>query len=174
MATRRSTVALFFVVAAGVAAAAGCADEDPNYGAPESIRGRTIKFPGADPVAEPATDGGVVSTKTAAQLFTDLYNGAGGSPGIKSACAGPGCHSPGGGGVTLFVGTDEASALVIFKAKGYKDIELPNGFYKKGTNATTHAAGAAMQPPLAAIGKAWAAAETAGGGATPVADAAAE
>ena len=163
--------------AAAFAGATGCVDEDPNYGSPGAIRGRTINYGGGAVVEPPAdSEGGVAITKSAAQLFTDLYNGTGGNAGIKGVCGGPGCHSPGGGGITGFVGTDEASALAIFKAKGYKDIEAPTGFYKKGTGAVSHAAGPVMQPQLAAIGKAWAAAETAagGGGVTPVADAAAE
>lgn len=175
MAPSRFLVALLLVVstgAAGLMGAAGCADTDPNYGSPESIRGRTVVFPGADPTPAPAGEGGTTTTKTPAQLFGELYNGAGAATGIKTTCAGGGCHSPAGGGVTLFVAADEAAAYAIFKAKNYKDqtIPQPKGFFTKGGHS-----GPALTAAQLTVAKAWAEAETsAGGGATPVADAATE
>jgi hypothetical protein len=167
-------VALFFVVttcAASAVGAAGCADTDPNYGSPESIRGRSVTFPGAEPTTpEPAGEGGTTTVKTPAQLFGELYNGVGAATGIKTTCAGGGCHSPAGGGVTLFVATDEAAAYVIFKEKNYKDQTLPQpkGFFTKGGHS-----GPALTAAQLTVAKAWAVAETAaGGGTTPVADAA--
>lgn len=174
MAPSRFTLRLLFVVtaAAGCAAAAvGCSDTDPNYGSPESIRGRKIVFPGA--VTPPAaSDSGTPGVpKTAAALFGELYNGVGAAAGITATCAGAGCHSPNGGGVTLFLGANEATAYAIFKEKNYKDITIPapKGFFLKPQHS-----GPPLTADQATVGKAWAAAETAGGGATPVADAGAD
>lgn len=166
MVSRRRTIA-FFLALLGVgttAASAGCADTDPRYGTPESIRGRKIDF---------GLDGGVDDTPpppagaTPRSLFTAIYtkiNGGGGA----TACT-P-CHAAGGQGGVAFVAATEDAAYAFFKApaQNYQNLTAAplHSFYNKGQH---------VGPPLdaaeKAATKAWADAENAAGGGAPVTDA---
>jgi hypothetical protein len=167
MRSSRHTVALLLVtaIATGVALFA-CSDGDPNYGKPESIRGRTIDY--GTPVATD-TDSGTTSSggaKTPQDLFNVLYNGATAADGIKTTCS-P-CHATGGTGVTLFVADGAANAYKVFQTNNFKDLALPKpkGFFTKGAHS-----GPALTTTQAAAATAWSKAEIAAGGSTPIADA---
>jgi len=151
----RFTAALLLVVAgasATGAAGAGCADEDPNYGPPEGIRGRKVEFGGGATEPEPATDGGggTTTVKTAKQLFDDLYRST------SSSCGS--CHLSGSPpGATIFYGADANATYPLFKAKGYD--QANSAFY---TKALPHVGGSltADQKKLVEL---WVAAEAGGG-----------
>jgi hypothetical protein len=169
MRSARHTVALFLVTAFGTGVALfGCSDADPNYGKPESIRGRTINY--GTPVATTPTDGGTSSSgggaKTPQDSFNVLYDGATVADGIKTTCT-P-CHATGGNGVTLFIAGNAADAYKVFQASNFKDLTLPKpkGFFTKGAHT-----GPALTTTQEAAAKAWSQAEIAAGGSTPIADA---
>lgn len=168
MRSGRSTVALVLVTALGTGVALfGCSDGDPNYGKPESIRGRTIDY--GTPVAATPTDGGGTSSggaKTPQDLFNVLYNGATVADGIKTTCT-P-CHATGGTGITLFVADGATNAYKVFQTANFKDLTLPkpHGFFTKGAHS-----GPALTTTQEAAAKAWSQAEIAAGGSTPIADA---
>lgn len=152
----RFTAALLLVVAAsgaGACSLTGCADEDPNYGPPEGIRGRKVEFGGGGGATEPepATDGGGTTTvRTARQLFDDLYKST------SSSCGS--CHLSGSPpGATIFYGADANATYPLFKAKGYD--KANSAFY---TKALPHVGGSltAEQKKLVDL---WAAAEAGGG-----------
>ncbi len=155
----RFTAALLILVAGSLGAAAfsltGCADEDPNYGPPEGIRGRQVDFGGGATEPEPAGDGGGTSTvKTARELFDDLYKST------SSSCGS--CHLTGSPpGATIFYGADANATYPLFKAKGYD--KANSAFY---TKALPHVGGSltADQKKLVDL---WVAAEAGGGGAGP-------
>lgn len=158
----RHTVALFLVtgIGAGVALFA-CADTDPNFGKPESIRGRTIDY--GTPVATDTDAGTSGAAPTTPQgLFNVLYNGATAADGIKTTCT-P-CHATGGTGGVLFVAGNATDSYKVFQDKGFKDLTIPapHGFFTKGAHS-----GPALTATQQAAAKAWSAAEIAGGGTTP-------
>lgn len=155
---------VFATVAIGLGA---CSDSDPRYGTPEAIKGRKVPFPTAqttDPGTD--TDGGGTTTKTPAQLFGVLYNGATPDDALKSTCT-P-CHATGGNGVTLFIADSEANAYKVFQDHDYKDLTIPQpkGFFTKGAHT-----GPALTAAQQTAAKKWADAEKAGGGTTPTPEA---
>lgn len=113
------------------AASVGCADEDPKYGPPEAIRGRTINYGTGAAPPEPEDAGGNTTPKTARQLFDDLYaTFTGNAP--NGTCI-P-CHAPGGTGSLKFADPSKDAAYTMFKDKKYYVLTTPNGFYNKGVH----------------------------------------
>ena len=111
-------------------AGAACSDTDPNYGAPEAIRGRTIDY--GTPTTAGTDAGASTGAKTPVMAFADLYaTFAGAATGTKCTP----CHAAGGTGGKFFVATDATSSRAFFLANGYQDIAKPNTFATKGQHS---------------------------------------
>jgi hypothetical protein len=149
-------VAVPFALAATLVAA-GCTDEDPNYGPPEAIRGRMIDFGlDASTGTTPTGEGGGGGPTTPRGLFTPLHTS------IMGTCT-P-CHQAGGSGTIPFVGKSEDDSYSLFKTNNFQNLTVPapNGFFLKGLHT-----GPALTADQQALTKAWSAAELAGGTGTP-------
>jgi mono/diheme cytochrome c family protein len=124
--------------------AAGCAEDDPPYGAPDSIRGRVVEF---GPSTSPAVEAGAGAG--ARELFTaNVY------PSIRPTCAS--CHTAGGTGPT-FLGADADASLSTLKTKGYDRANSQLVAMGKHT-------GPALTPAQLAMIAEWHAAEARGDG----------
>jgi hypothetical protein len=151
MARRRFTVVLVLVAifCSGIAALAGCADEDPKYGPPEAIRGRKIDYGTGVSADEPAAEGGVATAQSA---FKALFDS------IDKTCND--CHTTGRSGAKKFFGANAEATRTIFKTEGYTTVT--SAFYTKPQH---------LGPPLDAAQKklfeAWIALEAGGTPAAP-------
>lgn len=156
--------ALFGVFVAG--AAAGCADTDPHYGTPESIRGRKIDYGTGTAADVPATEAGAGATPRS--LFSPIYKSITAGGGDSTVCT-P-CHGLNGQGGAPFAPPSEDAAYTYFKAQKYNDLMQPklHSFYNKGQHT-----GNPLSATQKAATKLWADAENAAGGTTPPADASA-
>ena len=151
-------VAFLLLLGASVGAAAtACSDTDPNYGPPESIRGRTIDY-GTTTTSGTDSGGTTGTPKTAVTAFADLYaTFAGAANGTKCTP----CHAAGGTGGKFFVATDATSSRAFFLAEGYQDIAKPNSFATKGQHS-----GNPLTADQKALVKTWSDLEKAAGGGT--------
>ena len=165
LSSRRTVVLLAFLFGAALTAtAAGCADTDPHYGTPESIRGRKIDFgiDGGAPVDTTPPPPGA----TPRSLFTPIYKSITIGGGDAIVCT-P-CHAAGGQGGAPFAAATEDAAYAYFKMAKYNDLAAPklHSFYNKGQHT-----GNPLSATQKAATKTWADAENAAGGGGAIADA---
>jgi hypothetical protein len=158
MLSSRHTVAFVLLAwtgAAGVLAA--CSDGDPHYGSPDAIRGRVIDYGTPATMGTPTDEGGTTTTLTPQQAFAAVYTSVSGSCGT--------CHLTGMPGAPIFFAADEAGTYTKFKAAGYD--KAGSRFYVKPAHE-----GPTLTAAQKKLMDVWIAAELAGGGTTPPADAA--
>ncbi len=158
----RSKLVLVTVTLAGLNAALGfgCADVDPRYGPPQVIKGRQVEFGGAGDGGATTVIEAAPTTKTATELFADLYGTISDPAGAKGAAC-IACHVTGGAGSGAFMGASAEETRGKFKGAPFNYTTTASRFYVKGE----HSGGAAkaLSPAQQQLFQQWITAEAGGG-----------